>query len=510
MTVTTHPSLRARIGGLLLAASIGCALGAPHLHAQSTAALDLPDLGDSSARVLSSEREREYSQGLLRQLQAYELLVDDPELVEYLETLCFRLVEASGRAGHDYHFVLLNIPVVNAFASPGGLIATFAGLILAAEHEAELAGVLAHEIAHVSQRHIARAMESTIEDTLPILLGSLALAMAARGQGDGTQAALVGGMALLQQRQINFTRENEYEADRVGIQTLARAGFDPQGMGDFFARLGSIYRVHGEQFPEYLRTHPVTAARIAEARDRATRFPEAGRRSSPEFLLMRERLRVLVATDLAKLVVYYRGQRGKDEMERRALRYGMALAQMRIGKESEARATLQKLAHSDPERLSYQLALAEVERAAKDHAAAETLYRQLLATRPGHRVVSIAYARSQLERNDPQAARSAVEILRPLLARQSRDPALHQLFGRANELAGDEIRAAEAHAQAFFLRGQYEDAMRQLEQTARRPDLDYYQRARIDAQLAQWKPTVLRERKSGGQQERRVGVRSVL
>lgn len=470
--------------------------------AQNSSALELPDLGDSSARVLSAEREREYSLGLLQQLRHYELLIDDAELIEYMETLCFRLVAASGRTQHDYQFVMLNIPVVNAFASPGGLIATFAGLMLAAENENEMAGVLAHEIAHVSQRHIARAMESSVEDALPILLGSIALALATRGQGDGSQAALMGGMALLQQRQINFTRENEYEADRVGIQTLARAGFDPNGMGDFFARLGSIYRIQGEQFPEYLRTHPVTVARIAEARARSEKLGTGGRRSSPEFFLMRERMRVLVSSDLPDLVRYYESHRDSGNIQPEALAYGLALAQLRTGAYDKATEKLQTLAKADPDRLSYQLALAEVDRAAKRHGAAAERYQTLLAERPGHRVISIAYARSQIEPGDAESAQVAVDVLRPLLPRFDKDPNLYALFARANELVGDDVRAAEAHAQAFFLRGQYDDAMRQLERTARRNDLDYYQRARIDAQMARWKPTVLQNRERGFQQQR--------
>ena len=147
--------------------------------------MDLPDLGDSSGRVLSAESEREYSEGLLRQLRNYGLSIDDAELVEYYETLANRLVQASGRTETRFHFELIDVPVVNAFASPGGLVVTFSELMLQADNESELAGVLSHEIAHVTQRHIARAMESSIEDVLPILIGAVALAVATRGQGDG-------------------------------------------------------------------------------------------------------------------------------------------------------------------------------------------------------------------------------------------------------------------------------------------------------------------------------------
>ena len=185
---------------------VALAAGGSLAHAEGVEGL--PDLGDSSARMLSVEQEQEYANGLLRQLRNYDLSIEDPELVEYLETLAFRLVQGSGRSETHFHFELIDVPVVNAFASPGGMVVAFSQLMLTAETESEFAGVLAHEIAHVTQRHIARRMESSFEDMLPILLGAVALAVATQGQGDGAQAALAGGMALIQQRQINFTREN--------------------------------------------------------------------------------------------------------------------------------------------------------------------------------------------------------------------------------------------------------------------------------------------------------------
>lgn len=463
----------------------------------------LPDLGDSSARMISVEKEREYSEGLLRQLRNYDFSIDDPELVEYLETLAYRLVQGSGRTETTFHFELIDVPVVNAFASPGGLVVVFSQLMLHAETESELAGVLAHEIAHVTQRHIARRMESSVEDALPILLGAVALAIATQGQGDGAQAALAGGMALMQQRQINFTRENEHEADRVGIQTLAKSGFDPIGTADFFARMGNLHRTQGEKPPEYLQTHPVTTTRIAEAKARADNLRTPGSHAtSLEFALMRERLRVLTTRDMPALVRYYKDTRGATPLERRALAYGLALAQSRAGNANEALRSLTALAKSDPQRLSYQLALAEAERNLRDFDAADARYQRLLTDRPGHRVISIAYARSQIERDSVESGQRAVDVLRPVVDRNREDPGLQELYARASQLAGQPVRAAEAWAQAYFLRGKFEDAMRQLEQTAERDDLDYYERARIDAQVAEWLPIVLRERRRAEDDER--------
>ena len=179
------------------------------------------------------------------------------------------------------------------------------------------------------------------------------------------------------------------------------------------------------------------------------------------------------------------------------------MTQSRIGAQAQALKALAALAKEDPQRLTYQLAMAETERAQRDFDAADTRYQRLLGERPGHRVISIAYARSQIERDSPESGRRAVEVLRPLMTRYGKDPSLQELYARANQLSGQEVRAAEAYAQAFFLRGKFEDAMRQLEQTAERNDLDYYERARIDAQVAEWRPIVLRERRRAEDNERR-------
>lgn len=335
-------------------------------------------------------------------------------------------MQGSGRTETHFHFELIDVPVVNAFASPGGMVVVFSELMLTAETENELAGVLAHEIAHVTQRHIARRMESSFEDMLRILLGAVALAVATQGQGDGAQAALAGGMALMQQRQINFTRENEHEADRVGIQTLSKAGFDPSGMAGFFARIGNLHRTQGEKPPEYLQTHPVTSTRIAKARADKLREP-GSHATSLEFELMRERLRVLTARDLPALVRYYQDSQRESELDEHALAYGLALAQSRIGDYRNAQSALQKLSDEDPQRLSYQLALAEAERNKHDFDAADRRYQRLLDERPGHRVISIAYARSQIERDTARSpGRVAVEVLRPMMSRFSDDPSLQE------------------------------------------------------------------------------------
>jgi beta-barrel assembly-enhancing protease len=468
----------------------------------------LPDFGSSAGSVLSREDERAYARELMRQLRHYQLVVEDPLLVEYLETLSFRLVEAANRPGVDFRFVMLNIPVVNAFATPGGVIAVHTGLILEAERESEVAAVIAHEIAHVTQQHIARRLEGAKLDQIPILIGMVGaiLAGANSGSGDATQAAVLGGVALMQQRQINFTRSNEFEADRVGIQTLARAGFDVDSMATFFGRMNRLSRTNsaGIKAPEYLRTHPVTTTRIAEAKARAERTPVRTVREQPSFDYMRERIRVYASALPGEADNYYRNLQSLREL-RPHERYGQALAAIRMNEGERALELLAELDDSGVDGLPIALAQVEAMVRMRDAAAAEQAMGDLLQSFPQHRVVVANYARMAVELGERKLALDAESRLRTLLLRFADDPGLWELHARNAELSGDLIRAAESQAEATFLRGRAFDALSQLEQVEKRSDLDYYQRARIQAQIARMAPLALAERERYGNGRRPEG-----
>ena len=446
---------------------------------------------------------------------------------------------------------------INAFATIGGYIGVNAGLILTAEREDELAAVLAHEISHVTQRHILRAVEQARRDQLPIMLGMLGAILAASqtSSGDGVQAAIVGGMSLMQQRQINYTRANEQEADRVGIQTLARSGYEPIAMADFFARMERQMRGNtgGAQAPEYLRSHPVTTTRISEAKARAKQIetsptcradnttgdfsqdetnpscrPLPGRYqlrnpllpdyvadaineeidSHALFALARERLRVLSATSPKDAVhEYQRMQQAKPTTFTTAQRYGMALARSLAGQTEQAGRELAELETQFPDLYWISLARAENDHRAGHRTLAQERYEALLQARPQNTAVALSYATSLAEVGSPKAARTAQELLRPVLAQNPYDPALQRSYARASEMAGDTIRAAEAYAEVAWLNGRADDALSQLERLRKDPDLDFYQRSRIDARIAAITPDALElRRQNSGSASTRLGL----
>jgi predicted Zn-dependent protease len=230
----------------------------------------LPDIGSSAGSVMSPQDQRDYGAAVLHELRSYGLVLDDALLDEYINALGYKLVSNSDRPDLPFTFFVVRDNDINAFAVPGGYIAANAGLIVNMSREDELAAVLAHEISHITQQHLLRAYEDMKKMSIPVMLAMLGVLIASsRSHDDTGEAAIMTGTSLMQQRQINFTRHDEAEADRVGIQTMARAGYDPMAMADTFATLQRVMRVNGVDVPEFLMDHPVDTSRIADAKSRA-------------------------------------------------------------------------------------------------------------------------------------------------------------------------------------------------------------------------------------------------
>lgn len=500
----------------------------------------LPDIGSSAGAVLSPAKQAEYGAMVLAQLRHEGYILDDPLMDGWLRDVGLRLASSSDRPQQSFTFFMLRDRQINAFATLGGYIGMNAGLVLAAEREDQVAGVLAHEIAHVTQQHVLRGAEKAQRDSLPILLATLGAIVAAQqaggtSSGNATTAALMTGMGLLQQRQIDYTRDNESEADRVGIRTLAHGGFDPEAMAEFFETLQSMVRMNqGDErsrVPGYLQTHPITLTRISEARERAGKLDKAtppnsrvgiasnpllpaglrietqaprGRGSTGDFGWARERLRVLSAITPAQAIREYQQMQAQKPLDD-AQRYGLAYAHLRAGEASTALKELTPLQAGHPGSLWLQISLGEIEARAGRVAEADKRFESLLARMPTHRALALSYAQVLAERNTKASGTRAVGVLRPLLATASGDPLFQQAYAHANEIAGDDIRAGEAFAEAAYLGGRPEQALVQLNNLKKRGNLDYYARSRIEARIAAITPTVLELRRQGIRDEEATG-----
>ncbi len=445
----------------------------------------LPELGNSADTVLSNAEEREYAASLIRQMRAYELLVEDPLINEFFSDMGFNLVSRSDQPEAAFTFVILDQSVINAFAAPGGVVALHSGLILLAETQDEVAGVLSHEIAHITQLHMYRAFEKGKTMNVLAMLAMMGLILASGGNGQAITGAVMGAQAAVKQAQINFTRHNEIEADRVGIRTLVASNYNPQGMADFFEKMGHSSRVNGEGPPEFLRTHPVSVNRIAEAESRIQSLEPVEPAAGWQFYIVQARLRALLEKDPNKLIKHFETELEKEQTEARenGLRYGLAIAFQKNAEYDKAEAILSDLLEKKPLTLAFQLQMANLNlKRGRQEQAIQTLS-ELYHNFPGNKAIALEYGNALLSENDPEHAETASKVLRQQLSTQKDDPALYALYARAANLAGDEIRATEAIAESYYQRGGLEEALSQLESLARRTDLDYYQRARVSARL---------------------------
>ena len=456
----------------------------------------LPDMGGTSTRVLPIEEEQTFARDFERYMRAHNLLVEDPLIRDYFEDMGYRLVSHSDRKDGNFHFFVMRENSINAFASVAGVIGLHSGLILLAEDENEVAGVVAHEIAHVTQDHLARGLENAQEVSLPAMMATLGLALAASvaGSPEAGQAVLLSGMGLSQQFQINHTRQAETEADRIGIALLGEAGFDPEGMTRFFERMNIRGRAMGQGPPEYLRTHPLSINRVAEARSRAEQVanPRSRLEPSEDFHFVQSRLRVLMSNRFDHTIRWFESRLSDGSRPSLAMHYGLALALSKEGQTNASRDHLQVLLDQAPHRQLIRLLQAElllnegqVEPALD---ILEALYNQF----PGSRKVTNQYADTLMHSDSIAHAARASAILRPYLRRHPTDLRMTQLYARAADRAGEVIRAAEAVADSYYLRGGVKEAIEQLERVNQRDDLDYYQRARISARLRELRSEQLR------------------
>src|SRR5450631_1221462 len=324
-----------------LAAGLTVATGIVSAQTQT----ELPEIGNPAGAMISVNEERQLGEMIVRQLRDQNRLIDDPEVDEYVQSLGLRLAsQASDPATRHFQYFTVSEPGVNAFAIFGGFIFVNYGTILASANESELASVLAHETAHITQRHLARMVHAQSHaglESAATMLGAILIGVLAGGSGSAMEGAIAAAQGASIQQQINFTRAQEYEADRVGIGFLAAAGFDPQAMANFFESMSRLEGLNNAWVPEMLRDHPVTGNRVAEARARAAQYERRRNTQSVGYSLIKERVRVLT-TPREELVHLYTdiGSEHEPELDKK---YGQALTLMAIGRPLEAVTILEPL-----------------------------------------------------------------------------------------------------------------------------------------------------------------------
>jgi predicted Zn-dependent protease len=363
---------------------------------------------------------------------------------------------------------------------PGGFIGVHTGLLEATRNEDELAGVLAHEVSHVTQRHIARSIHASQRQSImsmAIMLGAV-LAAAAGGSGDAVQGAIAVAQGTAAQQQINFTRSNEYEADRVGISALANAGFDPQGMASFFEIISRSNRPMDQRMPEFLRTHPVSSARISEARSRAREYPPVHTNDTVNYGVARVRIMVDSKRTSEEAVRYF--EREPYEFQSDIERYGRAVAYLRDGRNAEANRIFEELANKEPEVIAYHIGLADSQLAMEAIDESVDTFERARTLFPRNVPLVIHYAEALLKLGH---AENAHEILLDLLNNVPPTPQQVRLIARAAIDAGE---IAEAHyymAEYRFMIGDLVGGVNFLRRALQVPEIEEIQRIRFEARI---------------------------
>jgi beta-barrel assembly-enhancing protease len=463
-----------RVPALLIAALMALA---PRAWAQSA----LPDLGGSGDSELSPHVERRLGESIVRDMRRDPQFIDDPEISEYLGTVGARLTQAMGGARHEFEFFGVRDVSINAFALPGGFVGVHTGLMNAAESESELASVLAHEVAHITQRHIARMLGQQKAMQIPVLAALAAAVLLGRSRPDLASGAAAAVQAGAASAQLSYSRDFERDADRVGLQALAAAGYDVRAMASFFEKMGRSQRIADDgTIPGYLRTHPVTTERIADAQNKVAALPYKQHLDSAEFHLVRAKLRAEGGDAHDQVAHFERAVREGRYANEAAARYGLVSALLRARRAEDADAEMKRLRATGASAPMIDTLDARVKEARKDYAGAEKLLAHSRSRHPHSRPLLYAHVGLLQE-----AARheQAISALSEAVRLYPGDPRLRALQSRSYAALGKRLMHHQAQGEYYALQGSLPAAIDQLQLARSAGDGDFYQLSVLDARL---------------------------
>ena len=463
------------------------------LAIQPVMAADLPDLGEVSRQYFSDQEEQAMGRAIMRDVYADPRYLDDPEIETYLNQLGYKLVSVSTRNQREFNFFVVNDPSINAFAMPGGNIGVHTGLLLSAQGESELASVVAHEIAHVTQDHIARMVASQSQSYWPTM-AALALALlAARSNPNVASAAIASTQAYSIQNQLNYSRDYEREADRLGYEMLIRGGYDPRGMSGFFNRLQRANRFYDSSAPAYLRTHPLTSDRIADMQARSEDAPYQQVEDSLDFQLVRARLRAQEDSPADAVRAARNVLKEKRYSNETAARYGLATALVRARQFKEAETEVQKLLSGKPVHPMIQQLAARSALDAGHHGLALQRYQAGSEVYPGYRPLQYGHIGALLSAGRSNNALTQVDkqlTLYPL------DRRLWRLAAQTHAQLGHRLLSHRAQAEAAALSGNLIAAIEQISLGIKAGDGSFHEISAAESRRREWQDVEKSQRKN--------------
>lgn len=441
---------------------------------------NLPELGDVSQTVLSPLDEQRIAEQILREVAVSDDVLQDVEVIDYLQGLGNRLAAASDDKRQVFNFFVVNDPSINAFAMPGGVIGVHTGLLLATNSESELASVLGHEIGHVTQHHLARMLAKQKTDTFKNIAGIAFALLVARANPQLANGAMVASSAAGIQRQLDYTREHEREADRVGLTIMENAGFDPRAMPAFFTTLQRGTRFSEGGAPSFLRTHPLTAERISDVANRVETMPYKQVPDSLNFQLIRAKLRAsngLAQTAIDQFQDNIKEGRFANET---AEHYGLAVAMLRKNDATGASNQLKWLKTNAAKNPLIENLGARIEVARNNPKTAASQYAAALNLFPTHRSLIYGYAEHYLAINQ---ADKAIQLVQSKQSLYPNDAYFYELLAKAYAAKGKNLLSYQAQSEAYYRKYNIQKAVEQMEFAAKAKDGSFYEKSIVEARL---------------------------
>lgn len=466
--------------------------------------IKLPDIGSPADAVLSKSDEAQLGRAIMNSIRRSGKVVEDPQLTEYVNEIGHKIAAQTNDDEHQFSFFVVDDPRINAFALPGGYIGVHTGLLEATRSEDELAGVLAHEIAHVTQRHIARAIHASQRQSIlstAMMLGAMIIGVAG-GSGEVVEGALAVAQGTAIQQQINFTRSNEYEADRIGIGALAEAGFDPHGMASFFEVMSRQQTgAPDTRVPEFLLTHPVTTARIAEARNRARDMPRVESTDTTNYGIARSRALVQRFDTHEEAVAYFEKRAYAEQTD--IERYGRAIAYQRAGRHLDANGIFRELAAKDQKVIAYHIGLGQSQLALERNLEGLSTFNRAIELFPRNVPLVIHYGEWLLQLGKAEQAHT---MLLDLMNNVPPTPEQVRLIARAANEAGDDAESYYYMSEYRLMTGDLIGGIDFLRQALTLPELQEIQRIRFEARIDFIREFMTEEQLKQLQRSRPVGV----
>ena len=473
---------------------LGTSLDAPHHQ-------ELPEIGDPTGTSFTPTQEKELGEAFFRSLHGQLEISEDPEVSDYIQAIGQKLATNSDSPTQTFHFFVVDDPAINAFAGPGGYIGVNSGLILVTEEESELASVLGHEIAHVTQRHLYQAFQAQGKIQLISLAGMLAAMLIGSKMGGSSygaqpyctsknegcqpvgstgQGLAMAAMGAGTQAMINFTRDNEAEADNVGMQILSRSQFDPRSMPTFFERMQQSTRFAGHGTPEFLLTHPVTVSRISDTRNRAEKFPYRQYPDSFTYQLIRAKLRVLINRNPKETLGYFHGAYGQGTKQQQDVtRYGLALTLVADNRPDEGIKILEELTAEYPNQSHFINAWAKAEMDRHNINRAMELFATARERFPNNAAIRFNYAQGLLSANKPELARRLLEeMIHGMVT-----PEIYEMLAKAYSGVGNEGESHRYLGEAYYADGQTNTAILHMKLARKYSGNNFYLNSVIDDRL---------------------------